>query len=198
MKDTQKLLLIALVSLGMTSGSIYADTFDYSYTFGDGDSVSGTLEGTPDGNYVDNVQDVTVSINGLNSSDGPFADTSVTPVSVGNGETALTSYFATGGITVTITPPAVVSFDADLNNFVFGNSSTISGFMMLPNGQDVFNLFGYTGPLAVTALGGVNVDSEDSAQSSWSLVDVPDGGLSVSMLGLALAGLAGVGRKFRK
>jgi PEP-CTERM motif len=59
-------IISALLSLGMTMASSHAAiNFNYSYTFQDGAKVSGSLTGTQNGDYVENISDVTMSLNGI-------------------------------------------------------------------------------------------------------------------------------------
>jgi hypothetical protein len=114
MKTPYKLGVLAIVALGLTIGSTKGALFDYSFTYTNGNVVSGTLEGTvsSDGNYVDNVQNVTVLYNGI-------------PMS-GSIYTATLS-FPPGSQSGTYVAGPVVAFNALSNDFWFGNSNVLSG-----------------------------------------------------------------------
>jgi len=48
----------------LASVSAHAETFDFSYTFGDGSIVTGSLEGSLVGDSVQNISDIHAALNG--------------------------------------------------------------------------------------------------------------------------------------
>jgi hypothetical protein len=92
------LLLFCLVEV--TKG---ATTFDYSYNFGDGNIVSGTITGTQNGNLVESITAATVFFNGTLMPGTVFAE-----------GTGTDGQFHDGA--------AVFSFDMRENNFLLLNS----------------------------------------------------------------------------
>ncbi len=92
-------MLLAFLPLGAQ-----ASTFNFSYTFQSGDVVTGSLSGDKNGDYVDNVGNVKVSLNGTQFLAAP----EVWPLGVDENGTI-------GGV-------PTVSFNGALNNFFFSNA----------------------------------------------------------------------------
>ncbi len=184
--------LIAAMVIALSSLSANADVFDFSYTFGTGDVVSGSLSGTQNGNYIESVSDVSVFFNG-----NPFSGNHnlYQPYSFIEG-----CCFSFGA--------GVVSFDGNLNNFYFSdaapNSPATNTFYM--NGTDQDNYWtGDQSPLRyATVYVGSSVFSDVTANSptypgangnfdanKWTLVAsaVPE----PETFGIMLAGLSFIG-----
>jgi hypothetical protein len=133
------LLGIAGLACGALSGRA-SITYDYSYTFGDGTVVSGTLDGTQNGDYVDNVNDVTVNFNGIPISGTVFsykANTDLAPI---------------------------VSFDVTLSDFIFINSDIPNGGSY--SGSEYFYIL-TDGPSY--QLGNIAGGDNPGIQAHWSL-----------------------------
>ncbi len=174
---TPILLLAGLLALSLTSVSSHAITFDYSYTFGSGVVVSGSLDGDLNGQFVENVSNVSVFFDGT-----PMPGT-------------IFSAHHTGFVWVNGGP--IFSFDVFQNNFRFINSDFL-------NGDNSYNsffeiLFGVAA--AESALVGFTVDNPP-LQANWSLTarstsSVPDLGATLPLFSAALAGLAWFNRRRR-
>jgi hypothetical protein len=178
-----KSLIWLLVTLCMTSATTYGTTFDYSYKFGSGDVVWGSLEGTQNGAFVDDVHDVTVFFNGRPSTGTIF------PLRF-DGTSSYPANWKSG---------AVVSFQAADCNFAFVNADFASGnpyytalFAIVSDSNngvlelDAIDILA----LAPGGLGPFVFNEAQLATSGiWSLQSVPEGGRSITMLALALAGL---------
>lgn len=95
-------LLVSLFALTATSAN--ADQFNFSYTFSSGYVASGSFSGIQNGKFVDNISNVSVSLNG-----NPF---------VGSPNLFAVAYNVVTQ-NVDNTTPAIVSFDALKNNFMF-------------------------------------------------------------------------------
>jgi hypothetical protein len=171
-------IAVALISAAISS---YADTFNYSVTFDSFGSahgvVSGQFDGTQSGNIITDLSNATVLINGVSVGPNLFIR------SVSN-----------EGLDV-----PVVSFDPALNNFVFSLYDTASPVFAFGDGLvGSANLFvSYSNELRFSARQDVRL-----GDPSWSLVDVstssvPDCGMTINMLIMAVAGLAGFRRKLR-
>lgn len=175
MKSLRNLSALLILGLSLTAGACYGTTFSYAYTFGDGLVVSGKLNGTQKGNFVENVSDVSVLFNG-----------SAVP-----GIIYASSY---DGMNYLKGP--VVSFDALQNNFVFATSDLAGGdwgyeslFYMLNA-----SVFADTA-LALSNLGsGYASQDFPTSSESWSL-KVPDGGSTLALLSLVLLALAAARRR---
>lgn len=185
MKKLNKVTLLGLIGLGLTAQSSHGTTFDFSYTFtgsggiGAGTTVTGSLDGTQVGDFVDGVSDVKVHFNGTAMSGTVFTEAY-------NG-----SAWVNG---------PVVSFTAAHNNFGFINSDLANG-----NGgfTEYFYMINSAGPTPYA----VAYQSVETAYDNpvlaghWSLTvarangSAPDGGLTVAMLGIGVSGLAFVRRK---
>ena len=173
MKITSQLVLLLAATLGLAAASAKAAAFDYSYLFGDGLSVTGSLEGTVNGNFIENVSNVSVFFNGT-----AIPGASVITASYDG------SSFVDG--------PAVVSFDALSNNFLFRSSDFDLGFYMV-NAAVFFSntatAYAFTDDLFLIS------SEETSARGTWSIKAVPEGGSTLVLLGLTVAGLLWLGRK---
>ena len=180
MKSVFKLAAGLSLALGLAAGSARATIFDFSYTFAD-DSlvVTGTLAGDLNGNFVDNVSNVSVFFNGT-AVPGPV-----------NGFTNDGSGWV---------PGPIVSFDASENNFSFGTTdpadldfSSDATFLFSMSPVDGYVL-GYYPPV------GASLDVLPVADGSWKLTaettgTVPDGGATVLLLGAGLGLLGWIRRK---
>ncbi len=104
------------------SGAASAATFDFSYTFTDGQQVTGSLDGTLNGTTISNISDLQVSLNGIGFTGGSDA----------NGATALRIYGfdASNG---SFDAPATFSTDSSKNNFQIADED--------PNGANAANYF---------------------------------------------------------
>ena len=181
-----KISIIAAIALalGLSAATTQAITFSYSYSFGSGLVMSGSLDGDQNGNFVENVSNVSVFFNGISI-----------PGSV------YTARF-TGSSWVS---DPIVSFDVNKNNFLFINGDIVGGtqgfdsyFYILNDSVYNNSAAGFSAPL--NASGG----DFSTQQSRWSLAparpaaaNVPDGGTTVALLGLAMTAVAGIRRKLR-
>lgn len=142
-------------ALALASFAANADNFNFSYTFGDSQTVTGSLTGTLIGSFIDSISNVQVSLNGTQFS-GPLYSAAWNPTTLNWDST-----------------PAVVSTDATLNNFIFADSN-------VPTDFGASNYFMFTndptnGSLAFannTNNGGIALDSPTNA--SWSIAAVPE------------------------
>ena len=182
MKSIPQLTALLALALGLTAGTASATTFDYSYIFVDGGIVSGTLDGTQDGHFIDGVSNVSVFLNGTAMPGSVFTATY---------DQASASFLA----------GPVVSFDAALNNFFFANSDLAGGDFGADSLFYLTNAADFGGPTAL-ASSPTLIASQDipTMSGNWSLTEattpaVPDGGATLALLGTALAALACVRRK---
>ena len=182
--------LLTLV-LGLSSAATYGTTFDYSYAFVgtyanaggnlSGHVITGSLDGDLNGNFVDNVANVSVFFDG----------TAMTGTAFSGGYNQITGWSG----------PAIVSFDAALNNFGFFNSDNFNGiynytayFYMIKGSVSQAEAYNrsinlYVGDYPVSA-----ANWSVTARTSGSQ-PVPDGGNMAMMLGGGLVCLAVAGRR---
>jgi len=183
MNRVTRLSLLVAASLCFAS-AVHATTFNYQYIFGDGNIASGSLEGDLNGQFVDNVSNVSLYINGSEIT-GTIFTAAYTPPS---------PPFTPAGW---IAGP-IVSFDALQNNFIFSDvdpnalGNDDSFFSMRNSSVYIDQAYASSGPLNL-----LDVNDTPTVSGNWSLqvAGVPDGGLTVAMLSLALLGLAGMRRK---
>ncbi len=111
-----KFLVKAAVIAAALGGSALAnaDTFDFSYVFSDGQSVTGSLDGTLSGTTISNVNNLHVSLNGV-----AFTGGTVGPL-------ALYGWNA-DDLAFEASAPAVVSTVASANNFAISNDVPFAG-----------------------------------------------------------------------
>lgn len=159
--------LIGLALLGFALGAARADSFNFSYVFGDGLAITGSLDGTENGNFVENVTNVSV-----------FFDGSALPGTVFASRFDGASYLS----------GPIISFDALQNNFVFANADLANGDFGFDSIFYMLNasVFSDTA-LAYSALGYASQD-DPTVAASWSLsrVAVPDQGKTLALLALGL------------
>jgi hypothetical protein len=104
----RRLYLVVGILIAMwCSMSASAALFEYKYTFGNGNVVSGSFTGTANGQYIVGVSNVKASMNG-----NPFN---------GSGNLYAINYGVNAIWDNTV--PATVSFDGNLNNFMFIDSN---------------------------------------------------------------------------
>ena len=122
MKFLAKAAIVAAVLA--TSAAANADTFDFSYTFGDGQQVTGSLDGTLAGTTISNITNLQVSYGGADFT-GPLT---IAGYDAANGE---------------FDAPAVVSTVASENSFAITDDAAFAGqnyfrFVNDPSLTDVF------------------------------------------------------------
>jgi len=173
--------LAGLLALGLTLGVARADTFTFSYVFGDGLEVTGSLDGTLSGIFVADVTNVSVFF-------GPDA----LPGTVFASQYDGSSY----------QPGPIVSFDVFQNNFAFANSDLAGVDFTYDSIFYIFNasVFSDTA-VAFSTLGYASQDDPTEA-ARWTLTltstaAVPDQGATLVLLGLGLAGLGWRHRRVR-
>lgn len=187
LKSPSRTCATIVASLCLSAIPSYGTMFDYSYRFDDGVLMYGSLSGDLNGEFVENVSAVQVFYSGAQMP-------------------GYAVFAAEFGDPATGSSP-VVSFDLSKNNFLFSNTNNGSGYpqgnpylYVVPNGSvDGGAIFSYA-----PTLQSLSIDAP--ASERWSLKAralstvptpaVPDGGSTVMMLGLALAGVACFRRKF--
>lgn len=160
--------LACVATLGL-AGTAHATTFDFSYTFASGAVVTGSVDGTRDGAYVDNLSNLQLSYNGHEFSS---ATTGLT------WDPASTSFSA---------DPVRLAFDGSNNEFLFSDGTLSFGFV-----NDVANFGGPSVFASDLDLVSNNADS-DGAITQWSLAAAPipePGSVALMLAGLGLVGAA--------
>jgi hypothetical protein len=165
-----KKLIQAAALLAACSGAAHASTYDFSYSFTSNFApvdtqpplVTGSFDGTLNGNLLTNISDVSVAVNGV-AFNGPLSIGSWNP-SVGE---------------VNFAPnAAVVSTDGTLNNFVIVDTNDPT---LTANFTNLFYYVNGTGPqgnsqeVSLQNIAGPSGFDADSAGGvgTWSLKPVP-------------------------
>jgi hypothetical protein len=194
-------LLSAALSLSAVFFSGYAaasNIYDYSYTFGTGQIVSGEFTGTATGNLITGISNITASLNGVAFND--------------NGNLVIDSYDFVNYKWISGT--GVASFDGTQNNFFFSdgdiNGGTISNYFFSIAYKFTSNTVAITNYDGVLTGGGQNVEVACPygvngcgpnpylySATNWSVAQVnatPEP-TSIALVGAALFGLAASRRK---
>lgn len=191
-------VVIAAFAFLFSSLSVKADQFNFSYTFGSGDIVTGSLNGTQNGLFVENISNVSVSFNGILFAGAP-------------------NLYQFGWIPeccFTTSVPAVVSFNGNLNNFGFWDSPIISS-SIAPPATNWFAMQAVNGPYqnasvyfgglysSDVSLNGSQVISPEIQgafnAANWVLTPVPEPETYAMLLaGLCMLGFAARRRKLKE
>jgi hypothetical protein len=175
---------VASATLMAIAGPANASFYQFAYQFTGGPSIAGTLEGTTSGQFVTNVSNVQLSVNG----------TATGPIDV-------LSFWA---VTGTAGEAFSVSFDETLNNFWFADPGALdSNGLVTGNGSYGFALVGsnlsttltirYTNNLAwYINLGNASNDALSIPNGTWSLSEVTNHAPEPASVVLVAAGLAGL------
>tara|TARA_R110000868_G_scaffold98415_1_gene270844 strand:- start:71 stop:637 length:567 start_codon:yes stop_codon:yes gene_type:complete len=179
-----KSLFLATLAFG-TAAALQAGSFTYSYTFQDGDVVSGSFNGTQSGNLITGLSDISLFFNGVAATNNPMFGTGWSPTN---------NSWVSGG--------AVASIDGTQNNFLFIDSNypnngnftqyfyVRNGFISNPTHSDSFAWSGNNG-------GGLNdnvANDNPFIAANWSIngANVPDAAttLPLAVLGMGFLLLA--------
>ncbi len=179
MNRFKRFLLAGLILAGLVRAR--ADSFDYSYLFADGLSITGTFDGTKNGDFVENVTNISLFINGVQAAGTIYTATFDEPTSAW------------------INNP-VISFDALQSNFLFANDDVANGGGSY---DALFYLIGGTsysdGVLGQDLL--LSLGSFEAIEpGNWTLsrVAVPDSGATLGLLALALTSLGCLSNRLRQ
>ena len=152
------------------AGTANATTFDFSYTFsGTSDTVVGTVQGTLDGGFVDNLHDLTLSYDGHAFSGATLGQT---------WDASVVDFTSA---------PVRLAFDGSQNNFLFSDGTLSFGYI-----NDLAN-FGGANVFATDLSLVVNNADFDGGTGTWSLTAAPipePGSVALMLAGLGLLGVA--------
>jgi hypothetical protein len=175
----KKIFTVAILLAAFASA--HAETFNFSYTFGDGPAITGSLTGSLIGEFVENVADLHINFNG----------TDFTGALVGASWDAVTHDWNSAA-------GAVISTSAAKNNFIFADAdpqtsyANINNYFYFVNSSDA--LIGNQA-LALNCNGACSdlAFDQPTNNASWSLVAAPvpePAGAAMLLGGLALVGAA--------
>lgn len=171
MKPTLRAVALLLASL--ISVCAHAAQYNFSYSFSSGGVVSGSLSGTQNGLFVENVSNVSVFFNG-----NPFT---------GSSDFYQPYYFLPGCCFVAGAP--AISFNGNLNNFSFSdgapNTPAVNYFNMNGTDRD-FWVTGDQSPLRTASVWFGNAYVSDVTANSTTYPGA-NGGFDASRWSLTLA-----------
>ena len=160
-----KKLIQAAALLAACGSAAHASTFDFSYTFSDGQTLSGSLDGTASGDLVTNISNVNVTFDGSSFTANLLAGTFVPP---STGSSVGSYSYGTNS--------AVVSSNAALNNFIFADNSD-------PQANNLTNWLYFVNGTTPTGTGNQEVEAgnlntgdvafDNPGSGTWSLTPVP-------------------------
>jgi hypothetical protein len=190
----KKLLTAAAVCAALTGGAAHASTFDFSYSFADGQEITGSLMGssTNGGQTVTNISDLQVSFNGIAFAGGQG------PLQINTWNTVTETF--------TDTTPATISANGALNNFVISDVDAAVG---APNYEFLYMNDPVLGSEVVAqnflqtdsfSVGATQLDIDSPANAgAWTLTEATPVPLpaTLPLLVSALGGLGlfGIGRR---
>ena len=151
----KKFLAAAACVAALSSAAARAEVLDFSYTFGSGDVVSGSLNGDLAGNgLVSNVSNVQISLDGVQFT-GPFF---------------LGSYDSANG--VFDSAPAILSTHAAANNFAFADNASFAdgvSYLFYMNSSPDLAGAQVVASNGITGTAGI----DDAPNASWTLKPAP-------------------------
>jgi hypothetical protein len=159
----KKLLTAAAVCAALTGGVAHASSvYDFSYTFTDGQQITGSLMGTSTngGQTVSNISALQVSFNGIAFAGGAG------PLQLNNWNTATESFDDT--------TPVVISANAALNNFSI--SDVDAAVNTSPDYEFVLQNDAALGGSSVVAANFLHSDSFSGSGATQLDIDQPAGG----------------------
>jgi hypothetical protein len=173
-------------------------TYNFSYTFQSGLKLTGSLDGDPNGNLVENLSNISVLLDGsaMTITPGPFPGIHAFGTIYSGG------WNSTDGFTPS--QPAVVSFDGKQNNFLFIDSdfpADFSGsYFFIITDPSFYYANASMGATASGTDGGVVSTDNIEDDSRWSLTPatVPDASSSLALLSMAGLALGVVRQKLGK
>ena len=176
MNTVRKPLAFLGLILCLTGARALAVPFNYSYSFGDGAIVTGSFDGTLNGDYVDNISNVTLVFDGTPTT-GPI-------------------FTARNDGAAWLNGP-IVSFHALQNDFIFVNDDIANGgagynsfFWMIGASFDYGDAaFAEFDPLSIFS-GDFPMQPDNWSLSQVPTASVPDAVPTVALLVGGLAGLA--------
>jgi len=163
--------VLACAALLSLTGVAQASTFDISYTFASGDTLSGTVDGTRNGSFIDNLSNIHLAYDG---------DAFGGALTAQNWDVATSSFDAT---------PARISTDASQNEFLISESTGTWSFGFVNDD----NLGGQLVFATDLNLATNDAASDLPANASWSVTAAPipePASLALLLAGLGVVGVA--------
>jgi PEP-CTERM motif-containing protein len=190
-----KFLIKAAVIAAALGGSAVASaaTYDFSYTFTDGQQITGSLDGTLSGTSITNISDLQVSLNGIAFTGGSDAS-GPTTLGIYGWDTTTKAFDST---------PAVFSTVSSQNNFAIADenpSANPNYFFSFVNDPTYGTLIGAGNFLASDSFSGPGAPQSAADfvdAGTWSVTPAPVPLPAALPLLLSGLGLFGFGRRRR-
>lgn len=180
----KKLIASAAITTALISSvTAHAEVYSFNYSMLDGTAVTGTFNGSPNGNLVTGLNHISVYVNGVNMTRGsPLEAYSYNNLAIPG--------------PIVWEHNAVVSFDARLNNFIFADSDAynVSRYFAITPLNRLSTIADSTDLLLINSFHRDRDPAGIAARWSLSVSAVPE----PETYGMLLAGLGLVGFAARR
>lgn len=175
----KNLTFILLLSALATANTSQAASYEYSYSFRNGEVVSGMFNGDLNGNLITNLSDMTINIS------LPYRPPASFP-----GDESLSSFKALKGITWDLEKGGIASLDGKNNSFAFVDPNNSKNFLY------TYSLGDFNDNVIMLRRDNENIFlSEAYMVANWNISPIPEAtNFSMLLAGLGFLGFMGYRR----